>query len=77
VIDTICFADQLFHELLFEDGVDDQSKTFLVLEMLYVGITAVERSSMTVISCPPLISLSARWLPTNPAPPVMRVFIIR
>jgi hypothetical protein len=40
MIDAIGLADQFFHQRLVKDRIDDQSKTFLIFEMLNVGITA-------------------------------------
>src|SRR5205809_329029 len=37
----------------------------------------VEKLSITTTRLPSLIRQSARWLPIKPAPPVMRVFIVR
>ena len=40
MVNTIRFTDQLFHQRLVQDRVDDQSKAFLVFEVLDICIAA-------------------------------------
>src|SRR5687768_10045412 len=40
MVNTVCFTDQLLHQLLVENCVDDEPEAFLVFEVLDVRITS-------------------------------------